>query len=499
MGHGRITGRIGDRCAGVLVGSAVGDSLGAGYEFGPSLAPGSPVEMRGQGAFAPGEWTDDTAQMVAVASAIADGHDLTKDDGQEAVAENLLEWYYSPAREKDIGIHTGAVMRQVATVSGPGLADRFRDMAKRKEEQQPNSSGGNGALMRTAPIALAYLDDPRAMVVAAQHTALLTHDDDASANACAVWCLAIREAILTEEFASLETFHDRVRDAITTNLPDQADRWIDILNAAFGADPRSYRTGNGYSVTALQAAWAAITSTPIPVLAGGHFADALAEAVRGGGDADTVACIAGGLLGAMWGVSAIPADWQRRIFGWPTMSDRELIALAEAITGNRPESNAWPHGRTQSYDGWGGTDAVAIHPHDDGVVLAGVDVAYGRIESPIRIDAVVSLCRIGTEDLAHFGLPQAATVEVRLIDQVGANPHTELTAVDAAATVAQLRGEGKNVLLHCVAAQSRTPTVAALYARNHRGISADRALDDVIAALPAADPNSEFRSIILTG
>ena len=239
MGHGRITGRIGDRCAGVLVGSAVGDSLGAGYEFGPSLAPGSPVEMRGQGAFAPGEWTDDTAQMVAVASAIADGHDLTKDDGQEAVAENLLDWYYSPAREKDIGIHTGAVMRQVATVSGPGLADRFRDMAKRKEEQQPNSSGGNGALMRTAPIALAYLDDPRAMVVAAQHTALLTHDDDASANACAVWCLAIREAILTEEFASLETFHDRVRDAITTNLPDQADRWIDILDAANPSDPVS--------------------------------------------------------------------------------------------------------------------------------------------------------------------------------------------------------------------------------------------------------------------
>ena len=87
---------------------------------------------------------------------------------------------------------------------------------------------------------------------------------------------------------------------------------------------------------------------------------------------------------------------------------------------------------------------------------------------------------------------------MRLIDQVGANPHTELTAVDAAATVAQLRGEGKNVLLHCVAAQSRTPTVAALYARNHRGIPADRALDDVIAALPAADPNSEFLSIILT-
>lgn len=491
--------RMSDRMAGALVGSAVGDSLGAGYEFGPCLAPGSPVEMRGQGAFAPGEWTDDTAQMVAVASAIAAGCDLTKDDGQEAVAQNLLDWYYSPAREKDIGIHTREVMHQVATVSGPGLADRFREMARRKEDRQPNSSGGNGALMRTTPIALAYLNDPQGLVSAARQTALLTHNDDASANACAVWCLAIREAILTDEVTSLESFAEQVRESLAINLPEEADRWITTLDAAFGQDPREYRVGNGYSVTALEAAWAAITSTPIPALPGGHFADAIVEAVRGGGDTDTVACIAGGLLGAMWGVSAIPADWQRRIFGWPSMSDRELIALAEAIAGNRPEDNAWPHGRTMSYDGWSGTDAVAIHPHDDGLVLSGVDVAYGRIESPIRIDAVVSLCRIGTEDLAHFGLPRAATVEVRLIDQVAANPHSELTLTDAAATIAQLRSEGKNVLLHCVAAQSRTPSVAALYARNHLGIPADRALADVIAALPAADPNTEFRSIILKG
>lgn len=489
---------IADRFAGTLIGSAVGDSLGAGYEFGPSLSPDTPVEMRGQGAFAPGEWTDDTAQMIAIAQALAAGHDLLKDEGQEAVAANLLDWYYSPAREKDIGIHTSAVMTQVATVTGPGLADRFREVAKAKEQARPNSSGGNGALMRTAPIALAYIDDPKALVEAARQTALLTHDDDASADACAVWCLAIREAALTGTITSIDELAAAIRQSLTDHMPDEAPRWISILDEAQGTNPRDYRSGNGYSVTALQAAWAAITSTPIPKISGQHFAYAIAEAVRGGGDTDTVACIAGGLLGAMWGASAIPADWQRRIFGWPSMTDRDLVALAGALASKDVDQTAWPHADHMSYAGWAGTDAVALHPHDDGVVLGGVDVAYGIVESPIRIDAVVSLCRIGETDLDHLGLPPTSTIEVRLIDQVAANPHAELTLRDAAAAVAQLRSEGKNVLLHCVAAQSRTPSVAALYARDHLGISPQQALDEVIAVLPAADPNPEFRSIVLS-
>ena len=51
-----------DRAAGVLLGSAAGDALGAGYEFAavsPALVPG--MIGGGLGNFAPGEWTDDTS------------------------------------------------------------------------------------------------------------------------------------------------------------------------------------------------------------------------------------------------------------------------------------------------------------------------------------------------------------------------------------------------------------------------------------------------------
>ena len=52
------------------------------------------------------------------------------------------------------------------------------------------------------------------------------------------------------------------------------------------------------------------------------------------------------------------------------------------------------------------------------------------------------------------------------------NPNLDYVLVDAARTVARLRDEGKVVLLHCVAAYSRTPTVAAAYAMAARGIHA---------------------------
>jgi ADP-ribosylglycohydrolase len=76
-----------DRACGALLATAAGDALGAGYEFGPPLPPGAPVEMEGGGSFdwAPGEWTDDTAMAVAVAETAARGADLRTAAAQDAV------------------------------------------------------------------------------------------------------------------------------------------------------------------------------------------------------------------------------------------------------------------------------------------------------------------------------------------------------------------------------------------------------------------------------
>ena len=54
--------------------------------------------------------------------------------------------------------------------------------------------------MRTGPVALGYLDrSPDELAAAAGRVAQLTHWEDDNVDACAIWCLAIRHAILTGE------------------------------------------------------------------------------------------------------------------------------------------------------------------------------------------------------------------------------------------------------------------------------------------------------------
>lgn len=76
---------------------------------------------------------------------------------------------------------------------------------------------------------------------------------------------------------------------------------------------------------------------------------------------------------------------------------------------------------------------------------------------------------------------------------VAARSDLDFVLADTVRLIEQLRNEGRTVLLHCVACQSRTPTVAALYGARRQGIAALVALHDVTEVLPGASPNNGFR------
>jgi ADP-ribosylglycohydrolase len=182
----------------------------------------------------------------------------------------------------------------------------------------------------------------------------LTHYDPEAADACLLWCLAIRYAILTGVVDA--------RIGLQHIDSDRRELWATRLDVAEASQPSNF-TNNGWVVEALQAAWCAITTTPVPeddpaagVFRVDHLRLALDAAVRGGGDTDTVAAIAGGLLGATYGASAVPAEWRRLLHGWPGMATRDLVTLATRIVkANNP----------YSYD----ADPMTLvqHPHDDAV------------------------------------------------------------------------------------------------------------------------------------
>jgi ADP-ribosylglycohydrolase len=147
-----------------------------------------------------------------------------------------------------------------------------------------------------------------------------------------VWCLAIRHAVLNGELD------------IRVGLPYLSDEasvfWTERLDEAGTVQPAHFRP-NGYVVTALQAACAAVVQTPVPYesIPGRHLVDALGAAIRIGDDTDTVAAIAGALLGGRWGTSAVPLEWRRMLHGYPGICATDLEELARRIVRADPSSS----------------------------------------------------------------------------------------------------------------------------------------------------------------
>ena len=98
--------------------------------------------------------------------------------------------------------------------------------------------------MRTAPLALAYLDDEAALVEAARAVSELTHYDPEAGDACVLWCAAIRHAILT---GLLD-----VRIGLQHIDSERRDLWATRPDVA-GSQPMDF-TNNGWVVEALQGA-----------------------------------------------------------------------------------------------------------------------------------------------------------------------------------------------------------------------------------------------------
>lgn len=314
----------------------------------------------------------------------------------------------------------------------------------------------------------------------------LTHADPDAQEACGLWCVAIRSAVLTGRLD--------LRAGLPLLPSERVAVWLARVETAERSRSRDF-TNNGWVVEAFQGAWSAIHYAGLSASGPAHLRAALEEAVWGGRDTDTVAAIAGGLLGAAYGYTAVPFEWRQRLHGWPDMRARDLMVLGlELGRGEGRRSASWPRADSHNYSMWSRTDVLVRHPHDDGVWLGGVG-SLARV-TELGIDAVVSLCRLGTMDLPAVAPENHATFWVIDSALEGDNAHAAFVLDEAAAAVERYRAEGKTVLLHCVRAESRSPTVAALYGARVAGVSPLEALGDVRRVLPGARPNALFAKVL---
>jgi ADP-ribosylglycohydrolase len=379
-----------DRIDGALLALAAGDALGAPYEFQPARGPELDVAMVGGGIWEPGEWTDDTAMAIAIAEVAATGADLRDEAAQDAIAARWLDW---SKIAKDVGIQTRSVLANAGHI---GISAASARAETERLHQLTGLTAGNGSLMRTAPVALAYLDDEAALVQAARMISELTHFDPDAGDACVLWTTAIRHAVLTAQLDIRVGLH---------HLDEERQQlWSDRIDEAEAKQPYEFPE-NGWVVGALQAAWSAIATTPVPVddpasqtFRAQHLRTGIDAAVRAGNDTDTVAAIAGSLLGAAYGASAVPLAWRHLLHGWPDMRSNDLISLAAAIA-----RAGKPDHFDATYPGIAG-DALATHPHDDKLFLGGIAALRNP---PEGVDAIVSLCRIPDSEQRNISTEQA--------------------------------------------------------------------------------------------
>jgi ADP-ribosylglycohydrolase len=305
-----------ERAVGAVVGSAVGDALGAPFEFGPEGAftarfphPGQGGEMCGGGGWDPGEATDDTQMAVLV------GESLLERDGLDLpdVFRRFRRW--AAAEPKDIGLQTEAVLDS---------GDPW-DTAAALHFRTSQRAAGNGALMRAATSAVRFAGRGReATMDAARRLAALTHGDRAAWEGTAVFHELVRVALTEgDPLAALP-------GTLTAVHPGHRERYAVVLAPDWHPDLATEFNG---------AVWPCLGSAVWAVRTTSSYEDAVRAAVDLGGDTDTVAAVTGGLAGAVYGAGAIPERWTEPLhvplpgFGERVLRVAELTELARRLAG----------------------------------------------------------------------------------------------------------------------------------------------------------------------
>lgn len=249
-----------------VYGLAVADALGVPYEF---LTRGSfkAIEMTGYGSHQQpaGTWSDDTSLVLATCDSIREKGKIDPVDMQQRFKHWLFEGAYTP---DGLTFDVGNATREALT-RGHGLSDEY--------------SNGNGSLMRILPLAFTEVSPSDIEAVSS-----ITHAHATSVEACQLYVDIARRLLkgqqLSEILSGLETSTTYARLQTLAELTEE-----DICST-------------GYVVDTLEAAlWCLLTSTSYP--------ETVLKAVNLGDDTDTVAAVAGGLAGIIYGLEGIPDNW----------------------------------------------------------------------------------------------------------------------------------------------------------------------------------------------
>ncbi|MBQ9016980.1 ADP-ribosylglycohydrolase family protein [Candidatus Saccharibacteria bacterium] len=311
-----------ERAEGAMVGLAVGDALGANWEFWfpPEGLSDSQIEML-DGPYPAGAWTDDTSMALCLADSLISCSGYDSYDVMERYWRWVFEGYraYDAKPAADVGGQTREAIEEYM------LRPEVYGMDFRGER------AGNGALMRLAPAVIVAKTVSEAMLLA-RISARETHFSEvveASAEIFAAMLFRALSGLPKEEVV-------KIAELSTGQV------FSEVLTEVIMSSSLEYREDlrflGGYTVDALKIAVWGFMNFP-------DFETGVKEVIKLGGDTDTNAAIYGQLAGAYYGLSGIPLRWRERL-----LMNEEICGLADKLA----EMPSCPIKRTRfEEDGFG--------------------------------------------------------------------------------------------------------------------------------------------------
>lgn len=252
-----------NKILGALYGFAIGDSMGATTEFMTSeqikMKYGHVNNLIGGGWLntKPGEVTDDTQMMICIIDAIMSVSTskgsikaIDQKEFQKECMSNFVKWYLT--KPKDVGNQCAKAIRYY--------------MSTKQYIHPEKNSCGNGSLMRALPFALLGLSD-----------------------------LNIIQGKLT---------HNNYICSYTIGKYTQLI--CNCLDGNYQIEKYRKASPSGYVVDTYECVLRHFANAK-------SFEEGIISAVNEGGDADTIAAIAGGVLGAKFGIENIPVNWINKL------------------------------------------------------------------------------------------------------------------------------------------------------------------------------------------
>lgn len=163
---------IRNRAFGAFIGLAVGDALGTTLEFEARDARSPVYDMVGGGPFdlLPGQWTDDTSMALCLVGS------LTACDGLD-LPERFCRRYQAGENSCTGGcFYIGTTTRNAL--------DQFQRTGDPIAGPTDARTGGNGSIMRLAPVAVRYWKDAERLRDVSQRQSYVTHGATEAVDAC---------------------------------------------------------------------------------------------------------------------------------------------------------------------------------------------------------------------------------------------------------------------------------------------------------------------------